>query len=473
MEYEGGTTSTPSPLRHEAFHSWWARGVKAASQPDGWFDEAWTVYNVAGATASVPFDFTDPPVTLSTRNPWIRVTASGSYTNGERFFEGVAAMTTAASLRSMMADLYQTHGGTKPMTTQQLEEGLVTASGKAGLVDAFSRFVYGYPATSPPPDLWLRDEVGDPGDDYWAGRFWDSPDLWVRRFDDDAATHQNPEFGQDNWFHARVRNRSRTARHFVVTFNALGLAGTQFQYPADFLPATTATAEFELAPGETRHVKARWPRSQVPPAGTHICIVAAVLTPGEHPAPGAQVWEDNSLAQKNLTVVDFMPGDWFVLPALVVNLGSRDRQYLLQILRSRGAASIRLGLLHRTGSIMPDAERLRPFSPPNQPAARSVNEIVANRRPLTGNAFTSTSRAALTGARFTGALEAIFPRGTVAHLPIRLPAASQVLVGLRVSVPNHAKPGSSFIVDMVQRDQRTKRIVGGVAVQINVTPKHR
>ena len=44
-----------------------------------------------------------------------------------------------------------------------------------------------------------------------AGRFWDSPDLWVRNSDDGGLAHQNPEFGQDNWLYARVRNRSATA----------------------------------------------------------------------------------------------------------------------------------------------------------------------------------------------------------------------------------------------------------------------
>jgi len=34
MEYDGGTTTGTGPLRHETFHSWFARGLKAASQPD-------------------------------------------------------------------------------------------------------------------------------------------------------------------------------------------------------------------------------------------------------------------------------------------------------------------------------------------------------------------------------------------------------------------------------------------------------
>ncbi len=91
MEYEGGTTTNTRNLRHEAFHSWWARGLKPASQPDAWFDEAWTVYNDHGASESLPFNFADPPVTLCPRNPWSRITAGGAYTDGYRFWKGVAA----------------------------------------------------------------------------------------------------------------------------------------------------------------------------------------------------------------------------------------------------------------------------------------------------------------------------------------------------------------------------------------------
>src|SRR6185295_6530007 len=90
MEYDGGTTTTTGSLRHETFHSWFARGLKAASQPDGWWDEAWTVYNDSGASGSLPFDFTDPPITLCSRNPWVRITPTTAYTAGERFFEGLA-----------------------------------------------------------------------------------------------------------------------------------------------------------------------------------------------------------------------------------------------------------------------------------------------------------------------------------------------------------------------------------------------
>ena len=49
-------------------------------------------------------------------------------------------------------------------------------------------------------DLYIRDDVGDPGVDLYTGPvFWNSPDLWIRNTDDGGTAHQNPEFGQDNW----------------------------------------------------------------------------------------------------------------------------------------------------------------------------------------------------------------------------------------------------------------------------------
>ena len=82
MEYDGATTTGQAALRHECFHSWWGRGLKPASQADGWFDEAWTTYHDNGATGALALNFSNPAVTLSARNPWVRVTPSESYTSG-------------------------------------------------------------------------------------------------------------------------------------------------------------------------------------------------------------------------------------------------------------------------------------------------------------------------------------------------------------------------------------------------------
>ena len=69
MEYEGGTTTSTGALPHETFHSWYARGIKPASQADGWWDEGWTNFHDDGADDPLPFDFGDPPVLLVLARP--------------------------------------------------------------------------------------------------------------------------------------------------------------------------------------------------------------------------------------------------------------------------------------------------------------------------------------------------------------------------------------------------------------------
>lgn len=447
MEYEGGTTSSSGSLRHEAFHSWWARGLKPASQPDGWWDEGWNVYHDSGGTGSAPFDFTDPPVTLCTRNPWARITAGASYTEGERFFEGVASLVGVAPMKTMMRDFYVSRRG-RPATTTDLEAHLVARSGERTLVDAFHRFVYGFSTPSPAPDLWLRDDPAHAGTDAWAGRFWDSPDLWVRHADDGGTSHQEPDFGQDNWFHARVRNRSAsvTARHFVVTFNVKPWAGMEFSYPGDFLPAVAAAAGFDLGPGQSTVLRARWPRALVPPAGTHACWLAAVLTRGDPPAGGAHVWEHNNLAQKNLTVVDVLPNTWFVLPFVIDRLAVRlPRPSLLELLRPKGMEKLEASLVHRSGA---------PFAGPAEIRDLDAREAPALRR-------------------FANGREAVFEPGRTAGVPLAPWTGGQRSLALRLRVPPDARAGQVLTLDLVHRDAEAGRVTGGLAMQLRVTDERR
>jgi hypothetical protein len=464
MEYEGGTTTAVSSLQHETFHSWWGRGLKPASQADGWWDEAWTVYNDAGAAGSVPFDFTSAPVELSSRNPWVRRTPSAAYTSGRQFFEGAASLLGPASLRAHMATFYAV-ARARPATTVQLEEFLVSRSSDPLLVDGFHRFVYGFADPAPAPDLWLKDDPGHTGQHLWAGAFWNSPDLWIRNADDGGTTHQPPEFGQDNWFHARVRNRSAsgTARHFVVTFTVKPWAGTEFVYPGDFLPATAAVADFDLGPGDTRIVRARWPRALVPPAGTHVCWLAAVLGRTDRPTAGLHVWEHNNLAQKNLVVVDAIPGRWWILPFLVDRLRlPRPRPITFQLrLPPPRWEGFEAALIHgtdvfaqaarpaRTLLRRADADRRRrPPSPLDCGGAPGV-ELTAEERLLDG-----VGRA--------------FPAGRTPRVSVTLPGRGQTLMGLAVRVPEKRKPGATLAFELVQWDDRRRRVTGGIAVLLRV-----
>ena len=474
MEYDGGTTTSTGPLRHETFHSWWARGLKPASQADAWFDEAWTTYHDNGAAGVQPFNFAEAALALCPRNPWVRVTHGSSYGAGERFWKGMAALLGPAPLGELMRSFYLTRYP-RPVKTEELECFLLARGGNPTCVDAFHRFVYGLPDPSPMADVWLRDDTADPGANDWAGRFWDSPDLWVRNRDDGGLSHQNLEFGQDNWIYARVRNRSATAhaRHLAISFNVKQYAGSQFLYPADFLPAVTAAVDFDLGPGETRILKARLPRSAVPPVGSHPCLLAALFSRFDHPQAGRHVWQQNNLAQKNLSVVDLAPNRWIVLPFLASNLRARlSRTMVFELLRPKGLKELHASLLVekralptklRAQARLPD--ELHSAARPAAPQTLDCTGHTETAKPLADALLTSKNHERLAVA-FPTAVELDFANGQRAQLPLRLQPLESQRLGLRIKVPANAKPGSSFTLDLVQREQG--RIVGGGALRINV-----
>jgi hypothetical protein len=469
MEYDGATTAAPGSLRHEAFHSWWGRGLKPASQPDAWWDEAWTTWQMAGAASTLPFDFGDPPVELRTSNPWARVTPMAAYSAGARFFQGVAAELGAATLRDLMR-AFLVERAARPATTADLEAFLVARSGREVLVDAFHRFVYGLPDPAPAPDLWLRDAPGDPGAEASTGRFWDSPDLWIRNADDGGTAHQDPVAGRDNFFHARVRNRGAgAARHFVVAFNVKTFAGVEFTYPADFLPAIAAAAGFELAPGESRIVKARWPAALVPPAGTHACWLASVLARSDHPVAGRHVWEHNNLAQKNLTVVELEAGDWVVVPFVLPNTRPRRRDVVVEVRVPEHPVGLAATLLFRHAP--PELSGRHLEEVPAAPAPRAGNSLDCGGGPAhaTAPATLITSRTPhLVADRFGGGVELHpEPRADLrAQLVLR--PGERRLLGLRLRVTKGAQRGATTLVDVVLRDAVSKAVVGGIAVRVQV-----
>jgi hypothetical protein len=453
MEYDGGTTTTVGPLRHETHHSWWGRGVKPASQPDAWWDEAWTVYATEGF-APLPWNAPDSAVELCSRNPWARTTAGAAYTSGRRFFQGAASLTGDPAFRDAMAAFYRERSA-RPATTLDLEAHLLCRTGREELVDGFHRWVYGFADAGTSADLWLRDDPGHTGTEAWAGRFWDSPDLWVRRADDGGTAHQDPVAGRDNWLYARVRNRGNgPARHFMVAFAVKQFAGTQFVYPNDFLPCAAATGGFELAPGAEAIVRAKWPAALVPSAGAHGCLLASVHAKGNHPVGGKHVWEENALAQKNLTIVALPPGGWVVIPVLIGHRKWLKNVVKLELRRPQGFADLKVSLLHPRPT--------EPIIPPTDAHADCAHDAGLAREP---GLWTDTHATDLADV-FAGADEKMLPRGRVARTEVKSAAAFPLLVGLRLQMPEPLKPKARpLVVDLVELGAGGKPS-GGVAVSL-------
>ncbi|HKR03729.1 MAG TPA: hypothetical protein VJY62_03765 [Bacteroidia bacterium] len=473
MEYDGGTTSDPlssSTLKHETYHSWWARGVKPARQQDGWWDEGWDVYHDHGFMGSTPFNFANPPVELCPQNEWQRITASNAYGAGELFWEGVAAMIGVANLKSLMSAFYN-ENKRKVTATYDFETYLLCKTGNIELVNAFHHFAYGFNTPSPAPALWLRDETGDPGNNLWAGKFWNSPDLWVRNTDDGGTSHQNPEFGQDNWIYARVRNKSSvTAQHFVVAFNVKSYAGTQFVYPNDFLPCTAAVTGFNLAGNQTMVVKARWPKSFVPPEGTHSCLLASILTPGDMPNAGLHVWEHNNLAQKNLTIVDLQPNNFIVIPFVIAALKQKLKaDYHLELIPHHppfSAGYVSLIKSDKELMLKQNEERKK------LKIDDVTNDIADCGYHLNHKSKNHDRIYSMQSERFKhifpAAREILFKMESGLKIPVSINPFEQQVYGLKVMAPPKVRKGEVLKYDLVQTDSKSGKILGGIAVQINI-----
>ncbi|HVF05723.1 MAG TPA: S8 family serine peptidase [Frankiaceae bacterium] len=204
----------------------------------------------------------------------------------------------------------------------------------AAAVSGAATYVAGY-------DVVVRENLADTGAVASAGAFWNSPDIWVRQTAPamdagalpasygTAGPHEPADFGQDNWVYVRLRNNQAGASlPFYVRVYLAHFAGTEFVYPADFVPSNGpgSTPAPPLQPGtyllgEVAHaplagmtesiVNVTWPSALVPdqyvdvdgtPVAWHPCLLVEI-SPHDGPnASGNHVWDDNNLAQKNISI---------------------------------------------------------------------------------------------------------------------------------------------------------------------------
>jgi subtilisin family serine protease len=222
-------------------------------------------------------------------------------------------------------------------------------------------------------DLYIRDTISDSGtvpQPAWG--FWDSPDIWVRNIDDGGTNHQSTVRGLDNYLHARVWNRGTQAslpcwvRFYITTW-----AGTEFRYPYDFKPDTTAAvaggtagnlrprAQFpapatylvgvqridSIPAGGNAIAKVLWESALIPPAQNwHPCLLVEI-SPHDGPAPAGQyVWENNNLGQKNITIVDVHRGQFIEFPYRFSHINARDPFVTLDIQKLKAPRGLQIFL---------------------------------------------------------------------------------------------------------------------------------
>jgi hypothetical protein len=351
-------------------------------------------------------------------------------------------------------------------------------------------------------DLFIRDDPGDTGAEPFVGPvFWESPDLWVRNADDGGTTHQDPKFGQDNYFYARVTNRGTVAaRAFVVSFNVKPWAGVQFLYPGDFTPCISANVGFNLAPGVSTILQAKWPAALIPPTGTHVCLLGQVYTPTDTSPAGSHVWDKNNLAQKNITIAAAGPGDMAKIRFQIGNLRQHETTlYNLELLRPVNLAAIAVtitaGNSEATRALFTSADH---FQPPHDGAAAAVPSRITFRDHATvemavGGAASpvkinfapgssldlgdSERAAAPEPAKFpkqakmistpAGAAIEFFP-GKLVGFPVALRGGTQSTCEMQIAVPRNAKPKEVLKFHVVQRNTGGK-VVGGISVEVHVS----
>jgi hypothetical protein len=305
-------------------------------------------------------------------------------------------------------------------------------------------------------DLYMKRDGADTGVDHLTGPvFWDSPDLWIRNANDNGTVHQDVISGRDNYFYARVHNRgTATARAFVVTFNVKPFAGVQFVYPNDFVPFISAAVGFNLAPGASTIVKAKWPKALVPAPGVHACWVASVYTPTESAPAGKHVWEAHELAQKNLTIVHAKSGDTFTIRFELGNLANtKAGVYRLEVRRPAEFAEMPVALVH------PKAEQITQLFQSATLAPVHIGDGGAAAAPAANLQAKLLKTATETSIQFNP--------GELTGFPFQLAAMTQSEYGLKVAVPAKAKAGDEIKLQVMQRDSQGQ-VVGGITVQVVV-----
>lgn len=212
-------------------------------------------------------------------------------------------------------------------------------------------------------DIHVRDDLADDGLGPSAGAFWGGVDIWVRNANDNVApagyaahadtVHQPPIYGQSNWVYVRFRNIGALPSHpFYVRVYLAHWPGTEFVYPDDFIPSVRPSDPLpdplvrgtyligeamvtSLGAGSEGVVGVEWPSALVPPHEVtvggvtvtwHPCLLVEVTPHDGFTPTGSHVWENNNLAQKNLSIVypDDTSGD-FAFAGVIGNVKARSK----------------------------------------------------------------------------------------------------------------------------------------------------
>lgn len=182
------------------------------------------------------------------------------------------------------------------------------------------------------PDVWSKDKSVDTGnepDSATAGmNMWESTDIWNTVASSTGTVHQNPEFGQSNYMHVRLRNRGLAQGSGPVTIYVAN-ASSGLSWPGSWTTIGTFNTGL-INPGSTLDVVMPWN-----PAGVgHYCIL--VRYTGE-PMTYTETWDvnyntryNNNIVWRNMNVVDLVTGPQ-VAQFILRNILTHDSAAILEL----------------------------------------------------------------------------------------------------------------------------------------------
>lgn len=342
--------------------------------------------------------------------------------------------------------------------------------------------------------------------------------LWGQQDNLAVHSHENFEFGQNNWFYANVRNDGTEARAFVVVFS-FKCPFSSPVYPSSFRDdIISAAVEYNLAPGATRTVHAVFPKDLIPaiPAGSpgspphlHGCIFAEVYNPVDHVPAGATYATGASLGKlkyRNTDIVDLLPNDTVDYFFEMSNFHIASEEFArLEVIRPQKLENMEISFRHHNPLVVKKllenvklikAKAVQPI----EAIAAARTEItvleptrVSIRReaelPLIFN-FARGSSLMIPDQPFPegGAVDRIdedFVRcdveldesgdqpvlrlrpGHRVGLPYIMKPRDRVRMHMRIRAPRDAKPGDRFTVEVVQRNRKGE-LLGGFDIQVNI-----
>jgi subtilisin family serine protease len=361
-------------------------------------------------------------------------------------------------------------------------------------------------------DLLIRDWPGDNGIEPSSspgGNFWDYSDMVIRPTDDNVfepanlALARQVERGQTNWVYVRVTNNGpREARDVTVNVRMLPWVGTQFVYPQDWAlidaghvaPTPVSTTFPLIAVGaqviakftlSSAQVEQLWDWTSSHP--WHPCTVTEVMAENDYARSTADMSgapltpRRNNIAQRNLSVVDVLPGtsasipfvvgnrfDWAEHLELVIDRGRLPRTATLEVALDEDFARFPHAGLENVRIAPPRADRLR------LPDDARIGLMLAGRSSELmlgrGSELHLPGSLKLTKFHARGGEvvlrdeERFFSvRSALGTVKMRKRPQQVYPLALKVQIPSTAKKGQTFPVSVKQRDA-AGRIVGGATV---------